>query len=155
MQTRSMPCRYRCACAAAQGLFVHMQGRLHSAGVTADDVVVVQVAGLRFQAWPIPGGLGNMGRRLSLPLLATTRPLIDFRLMCGDGKAQGWDVEYLPLLMADGLSRCDLCLAIRASLDGVTFQLVWFGYPFQGVPLMSWLPFERSLSCLSQTAKHL
>ena len=111
-------------------------------------MVDVQVAGLGFQTRAILGGLADMGGKRTLHRFATTRTLLDFRLMLRHFDHNRWNIENLPFRMTHCRERRKIALAVRATDDPMANHLLGVRHHFQGIPLVSGLSARRSPACL-------
>ena len=115
------------------------------------QLIVVQIAGLRFQTRAILGRLAHAGRKGSLHAHATARTLLDLCLMLGDFDAQRRYVEHLPFHLTHGNHRLQVCLAVRATRQRMADDMLRFRHLRQSLAFVTRLPPARALARLTQT----
>jgi len=65
-----------------------------------DELVVVQIGHLGFEAWSVLNRSRHIGREVSLHPIPTLRTYLDFGSVFGDFDSYGRNIKYLPFLMA-------------------------------------------------------
>ena len=115
------------------------------------QLIVVQIAGLRFQTRTILSRLAHAGRKCSLHAPATARTLLDLCLMLCHFDANRRYVEHLPFHLTHGSHRLQLCLALRATRQRMEDDMVRFLHLRQSLTFVTRLPPARSLARLTQT----
>jgi hypothetical protein len=117
------------------------------------ELVVVQVAGLGFEAWPLLHGLRHLRGKVCLHLFPTRGTALDCGAVFGDFDPHRWNIKHLPFLVSTRLDGRQFCGAMRADRGFVYVRMVRLLDHLEGMSLVTFLTTATTAALLAQTAR--